>query len=136
MRDDGDELENAIDEALMQKGTLLNQAEQKVEEQMQIALADDARHKIRGNIHPSSKAPNDPSLNNRAGNDYGAQIENVSDNAENGDQLLDLQQNQTDLNVEIMGDRLSYEELFKKNKKRVRSDRNSMANYSSGIGEI
>ena len=35
-----------------------------------------------------------------------------------------------------MGDRLSYEELFKKNKKRVRSDRNSMANYSSGISDI
>lgn len=35
-----------------------------------------------------------------------------------------------------MGDRLSYEELFKKNKKRGRSDRNSMANYSSGISDI
>ena len=35
-----------------------------------------------------------------------------------------------------MGDRLSYEELFKKNKKRGRSDRNSMANYSSGMSDI
>ena len=40
------------------------------------------------------------------------------------------------MNVEIMGDRLSYEELFKKNKKRGRSDRNSMANYSSGMSDI
>ena len=40
------------------------------------------------------------------------------------------------MNVGIMGDRLSYEELFKKNKKRGRSDRNSMANYSSGMSDI
>ena len=40
------------------------------------------------------------------------------------------------LDVEIVGDRLSYEELFKKSKKRGRSDRNSMADCPQGIADI
>jgi hypothetical protein len=35
-----------------------------------------------------------------------------------------------------MGDQLSYEDLFKKNKKRGRSDRNSMANHASEMGSM
>ena len=35
-----------------------------------------------------------------------------------------------------MGDKLSYEEIFKKNKKRGRSGRASLANKASGIGDI
>ena len=38
--------------------------------------------------------------------------------------------------MEIMGDQLSYEDLFKKSKKRVRSDRNSMASYGAEIGSM
>jgi len=40
------------------------------------------------------------------------------------------------LNKEIVGDKLSYEELFNKNKKRGRSGRISMTNHLTGVGEV
>lgn len=68
--DDADELETAIDEALKTRGALLAKNESEVEEQMQMALAEDTL-KIRA-------ASSDP------------QIDNVSDGAVNGDQFEHL----------------------------------------------
>ena len=41
-----------------------------------------------------------------------------------------------DLNKEIVGDKLSYEELKRKHKRRGKSDRHSMADMSKGIGDF
>lgn len=63
----------------------------------------------------------------------------MSHDAENGDLGEQQIHNQTlniDLNKEIVGDKLSYEELFKKNKKRGRSGHISMTNHLTGVGEV
>mgnify|MGYP001626773043 CR=1 FL=1 len=63
----------------------------------------------------------------------------MSHDAEIGDFGEEQNVNQTlkiDLNKEIVGDKLSYEELFMKNKKRGRSGNNSMSNNLIGVGDI
>jgi hypothetical protein len=60
---------------------------------------------------------------------------NASDNAEIGQADLDAEVLQMDTNekIGIKGEELSYEDLFKKNKKRARGERHSFAvNSNSG----
>ena len=100
-----------------EKNRLMSTNEEiKVEEQMQIALEVDNL-----NIPPAL----DDSL-----------LGNLSHDAENGDHFESSQTQEIDLNKEIVGDKLSYDELFKKHKKRGRSDRNSMADFSKGMGDL
>lgn len=120
--DDMDEGEG--DESTGDKQNLLSTDEIKVEKQMNIALKDDTL------------------LIRAAANDHGLQIDNMSHDAEIGDfgdQQIVNQTLKIDLNKEIVGDKLSYEELFMKNKKRGRSGNNSMSYMSNnliGVGDI
>lgn len=95
--------------------------ENKVEEQMNIALAGD-------------------NLNIRTGNDLAQYMDNMSHDAQIGDfgeqQNVQNQVSYIYLNKEIIGDELSYEELFKKNKKRGRSGRLSMTDQTTGISDV
>ena len=140
--DDADALENAIDEALKSKGNLFiqNNSEEKAQEQTKIALeaADDSSNRQNNNeLTNQNEMASDFFLQEQLGRlnlDMGQSNDNVSDGAVNGDQY-DNQQNPADLK-EIMGEKLSYDEIFKKNKKRGRSGHASLANKASGISDI